>query len=201
MANLNIKDTACLQVIMRPYTLDSMRALQRGGSIQDILGAARAFDDSSAVNIKGVFANDGAAVTIEGTTDEDEFIESVDGSVCVFPKSNKNRIMTLRLNSCNGVVEDLIRAKNFKLPTASGELLLRTSFYFHFCDLCSGYSLVSNCAYILSNPVLSFGQDDSPIEIRILLVDPKDNRLVFSDSYETRAQQVVQGATNGILGN
>lgn len=204
MADLSIKDPSCYHVTLIGYNSDVGTQLAQGNPIGAITAGingtniASLLDPSSFVTIEGVFASDGNAVSVESTTEEDEYTEALDGSVCVFPKSNKNRILTIRLNSCNGVVDDIIALKNRRVGSIGGRQLNRTPFYFQFCDYCTGYSLVSECAWILTNPSLSFGQDDSAVEIRILLVSPRDNALVFSSQFNDRSVDINDGGTNVI---
>lgn len=192
MANLNIKDPACYHVTMHGYTDFVGTLLARGNAITSIAAGAGALDPSSRIDIQGVFAADGNAVSIESTTEEDEYTEALDGSVCVFPKSDKNKILTIRLNSCNGVVEDIIALKNRRVGPSrfGGGPINRTPIHFQFCDYCSEISIVSTCAWILTNPQLSFGQDDSAVEIKVLLVEPRSNTLVFASDFQGRTDAI-----------
>ncbi len=197
MANLNIKDPACYHVTMHGYTDFVGTLLARGNAITSIAAGAGALDPSSRIDIQGVFASDGNAVSIESTTEEDDFTEALDGSVCVFPKSDKNKILTIRLNSCNGVVEDIIALKNRRVGPRG---LNRTPIHFQFCDYCAEVSLVSTCAWVLTNPTLSFGQDDAAVEIRILLVEPRSDRLVFASDFQGRTD-AINSIGSSIIGN
>ena len=90
-----------------------------------------------------------------------------------------NEILTLRLNSCNGFVDSLISMKNIRTGSDSSgnNRYGAVPLYVHVCDLCTGYSLRSDCAWILSNPTVTFGNDDSPVEVKILLSGARDNVL------------------------
>lgn len=206
MANINIQDPNCLHVTLRAYTLDAARNLANGVLNIPLAGANDfgVFNPNLTVSIQGIFQEEGASISIESTNDEDEFTEAVDGSVCVYPKSNENRIVTLNLNSCNGAVEDIIALKAFRYSTNGGRAVIRVPFYFELCNYCTGFTLIADCAWILSNPTLNLGADDSGTEVRILLASPRDNSLVFSDRFTERSAQISGGAgitigTGGIL--
>ena len=200
MAQLSIRDPNCLHVTLRGYTLEAARNLANGALNIPVNGVNDfgVFNPNLTVSIQGIFQEDGASVSIESTNDEDEFQEAVDGSICVYPKSNENRIVTLNLNSCNSAVEEIIALKAFRYSTTGSRAVIRVPFYFELCDYCTGFTLIADCAWIISNPTLNLGADDSGTEVRILLASPRDNTLVFSDRFAQRSSEVNAGINGNI---
>lgn len=174
--NLTIKDPSCLQVIITPWSEQSAFGTQNNIVDNAVAAAApNSLDVSRALVLQGVFADDGAFATLESTTEEDTFTETADGQVCVFTRRRNNEILTLRLNSCNGFLDDLISLKNRRTGLNN---ITPVPLHIHVCDLCTGYSLIASCAWMISNPTVSFGNDDTAIEIRFLLVDVTDSLTI-----------------------
>lgn len=200
--NFSIKDPNCLRITIVPWAngfTDNLPDNAGAFGVNRRLGNNR-LDLNRLISLQGVFAEDGSYATLESTVDEDEFTETADGSICVFTRGRNNEILTIRLNSCSGYVELLTALKNIRsvnidpLINPTGPVPL----YIHVCDLCTGYSLVSDCAWILSNPSISFGNDEDTVEIRILMSNPRDNRLAIDADAFQRIQSLLGNAVTGI---
>lgn len=185
---LVVKDPNCLAVTIIPWASGTRFSFdpllgRRTGILNNTLDLERA------VRLQGVFAEDGAAATLDATTEEDEYIESADGSVCVTTKNRNNEILTLRLNSCTGYIDALIALKGIRTnQTGNGRLTGPVPLYVHVCNACDGYSLVTDCAWILTNISKTFGNDDTAVEVKILLSQPRDNRLAIDAEEFTRIE-------------
>jgi len=197
---LTIKDPNCLSVTLIPWRNRNIPSIDSITGVVNSAGVGgNTLNGDRAIYLQGVFAEDGAFATLESTQEEDEYIEAADGSICVFVKNRINEILTLRLNSCNGFIESLINLKNIRTgsDTLGNNRFGAVPIYVHVCDLCTGYSLVSDCAWILSNPTLTFGNDDSPVEVKILLSGARDNRLSTDrDQYNLIRQIEASGGSS-----
>lgn len=212
MANrLSIKDPSCLLVTIIPWTAQAAIEISVGGF--DVNGNI-ALEFGGAVNIQGVFAEDGDYAMLESTQEEDEFTESADGSVCVFTKPRNSEILTLRLNSCNDTVNQLIELKDRSATNIGGvgganNVVgvgggIRVPWQVTVYELCTGEIYQSQCAWMLSNPTRSFGDDDSPIEVRILMTEVQGNRGAGSARITASLadfQANAQSSLNAILQN
>ena len=209
MANkLTIKDPNCLHVQIIPWLNPNITAaINFGGSAINV--APNALDASRAITLQGVFAEDGAFATLESTKDDDdEFTETADGSVCVYTTSRRNEILTLRLNSCNGYLESLINLKNRRISAGGARAVAPVPLYIRVCDFCTGFNLTSSCAWMISNPSVSFGNDDSPIELKFLLTETKNRMTNSTDVFDNFSgvlidteEDLVSNAVGNVFGN
>lgn len=180
--SLTIKDPNCLQIIITPILGgDVVQGFIGGGQTGIGSAATDSLILSEAIVLQGVFADDGAYATLESTSEEDTFTETADGQTCVYVKRRNNEILTIRLNSCNGYVDALIELKNRRYGVQG---VTPTPLNIHICDLCTGYQLIARCAWMISNPTISFGNDDSPVEIKFLLADVGDNITFNSQIFD-----------------
>lgn len=190
MAKLNIKSADCLIVTITPWTANAALRSFAGGF--DINGQ---FGLGDSIVLQGVFDEEGAFATLEAPTEEDEYRFTADGTVCVYTRQRNVEILTLRLASCNAIVDDLVSLKN----GVSGPLGQRIQVPWQVVvyDACQNYTLYSQCAFMVSNPIKSFGNDDTATEIKIVMTDIHDDNVALTNE---RFDQIVDQNLTSING-
>lgn len=195
MAILNLNTSDCLEVVLIPWNSESVLAAN-AFQLADALGfIPSALDGSGMVVLSGIFSDDGAHATLEATNDEDEYSETIDGHICVNVKDRANEILTVRIKGCgHGQIARLIDQKKKRVPGFSIKANLAVPLTIQVFDTCTGYSLTTNYGWMLSNPPIEFGNNDSEIEIRFLMVNPEEGKLVSKAVMPSRVAEVAGDA-------